>query len=189
MSEFSNWIWYQFMQSFKQLPLLTQGVSFPWEMLNVQNPGFPVEHTCYFLGKWCFCLDKGSASPHSETTYVECKSKDGPSYSQQSFRELLWLEGHSDLLSECLSADHPAEQAWLWLSHYTPNSACGGIRPKFQSLTMQDKGLKWQLSPSPGSTLELLAILQQTAVALTLSHPPLLLHENSPKVLSPFNSE
>lgn len=189
MSEFSNWLRYQFLLSLKQLPLPTQGVSFPWETLNGQKPGFPVEHMCYFLSKWCFCLDKSPASPRSETTYVECKRKDGPSYSQQSFWELLSLESHGGLLSKCLSADHPAELAWLWLSCYSPNSACGGIRLKFQNFTTRDRGSKSQLSPSPGSTLELLAIMQQTTVSLTLSSPPLFLREKPPNVLSPFNLE
>lgn len=112
---------------------------------------------------------------------MERKREDGPSYSQQSFREVLSLEGHGDLLSQSLSADHPAELAWLWLSHYSPNSACGGVRLTSQNFTMQDKGLKWQLSPSPGSTQELLAILQQTTVSLTLSCPPLFLHEPPPQ--------
>lgn len=143
ISEISNWLWYQFLLCLKQLPLPTQGVSFPWEMLNGQNSGFPVEHMCYFLSKWCFCLGKSPASPRNETTHAECKRKDSPSYSQQSFWELLSLEGHGDLLSKCLSADHPAELAWLWLSHYSPNSACGGVRLKFQNFTMRDKGLKW----------------------------------------------
>lgn len=63
---------------FEATTLLTQWVSFPWEMLNGQKPGFLVEQMCYFLSKWCFCLGKSSASPRSETTYVECKRKDGP---------------------------------------------------------------------------------------------------------------
>ena len=95
----------------KQLPLRAQGVSFPWKILNGQTPGFLVEYACYFSSEWYFWLDESSASPCSETAYLECKRKDGPSYGQQSFWDLLSLAGHGDRLSECLSPGHPAELA------------------------------------------------------------------------------
>lgn len=126
-----------------QLPL--ENVEWP------KTPSFLVEHAFYpsflaehcFSSEWYFCLDESSASSCSEATYMERLGKDSPSYSQQSFWELLSLRGYGDCLSKRLSPGHPAELAWLWPSHYSPNSACGGIRLKSQTFTKWDKGLKW----------------------------------------------